>query len=119
MPYVKCHNCGSEMIDTKATSFGTGEPIYKCSSCNFTALYKGNNIKKSEKPEDIFYDITNGSIKYADCKCVMKMADINGKDVKEITTYKADTIVKILREAGMLQVFGPGSTFTMEITFEK
>jgi len=120
MLYAKCHNCGGEMKNTGSTSYGTGTPIYKCTSCGFTSIHnKRGLLKKCTSEKDIFYDITNGSIKYADCKCVMKTVDKNGGDVSELTTRRADIIVRVLRETAMLQTFEPGSTFTMKITFEE
>ena len=41
-----CKNCGANMKNTQSTSFGTGEPIYQCEECNYTALYKPEGVSE-------------------------------------------------------------------------
>lgn len=111
---MQCKKCQGPMEDTHGTSFGTGEPIYRCAYCGWTGLLKDGDVKESTKSEDVFYD----GIKYDDYKTVIEVIGADGERKVEFTTWRADILTAMVR-AGLVagaetQIFEPGDTFTVK-----
>ncbi len=104
-----CKQCKGEMADTGGTSFGTGDPIYRCEICGWTGLFKSGIIVPTTKPEDIFHH----GIKYSDYKAVITVTGADGKPKLELTSWRADVITGMMKEGLALQAFEPGDTFTV------
>jgi len=111
---MKCTVCGGKMEDTKEMSFGTGEPIHKCTKCGWTGLYKNDKIEFAKEPEDVFY---NG-IKYKDYRAVIKVNNAEGKPLVEFTTWRADIITEIMKAGKVLQAFEPGCVLSISASPE-
>ncbi len=104
-----CKQCNGEMKDTSGTSFGTGDPIYRCEKCGWTGLFKSGIIVPTTKPEDVFHD----GIKYSDYKAAITVTGADGTKKVELTTWRADVITAMMKAGLVLQAFEPGDTFTV------
>jgi hypothetical protein len=115
-----CKQCSGEMEDTNGASYGTGEKIFRCKECGWTGvesvLLKTPRPKPAElKPEDILH---NG-IKYSDYKAVITIKDAADEQKVELTTYRADIIIAMMKAGLVLQAFEPGDTFSVEVAPHK
>ena len=112
--HIKCHKCKGKMEDTKNTSFGTGEPIFRCKKCGWTASY-GYQLKKVIDNKDFTKeDIIYNGIKYSDYKAVIEIVDASGKQRIKFITFRADLITDIMKAGLVLQAFEPGDVLTIK-----
>lgn len=111
-----CEQCSGEMEDTQGnTSYGTGEKIFRCKECGWTGVESA--LLKAPRPKPVELkseDVLHNGIKYSDYKAVITVNDADGNPRIELTTFRADIIIAMMKAGLVLQAFEPGDTFSVE-----